>query len=62
MNLINSLVYLEAGYGLDDRGSIPGRDKKLFVLHSAQTGSGAHPVSYIVGTRVCFSGDQAAGA
>jgi hypothetical protein len=32
-------------YGLDDRGSIPGRGKKGLFRHSVQTGSGAQPVS-----------------
>jgi hypothetical protein len=32
------------------RGSIPGRVKIFFLLHSLQTGSGAHPVSFQIGT------------
>jgi hypothetical protein len=39
---------------LDDLGSIPGRGKKLSVLHSVQTGSAAHSGSYPRG-RVGFS-------
>jgi hypothetical protein len=31
------------------------------LLDSVQTASGALPVSYIIGTRGCFSGDKAAG-
>jgi hypothetical protein len=40
------------GYGLDDRGSIPGRgnDGILSLLHHVQTGSGAHIASYPMGT------------
>jgi hypothetical protein len=30
--------------------------------HRVQNGSGAHPVSYAMGTRGCFPGDKAAGA
>jgi hypothetical protein len=35
------------GYGLDD---LAGRSKKFPLLHSVETGSGAHPVSYTVAT------------
>jgi hypothetical protein len=31
--------------------SIPGRGKIFLILHSVQTGSGTHPVSYPMGTR-----------
>jgi hypothetical protein len=33
------------GYGLDDRGSVPGRGNGgiLFLRHRVQTGSAAHP-------------------
>jgi len=34
------------------RGSNPGRDKRLFSKH--QTSSGAHPTSYLMGTRGNF--------
>jgi hypothetical protein len=38
-------------HGLDGRNSIPGKDKRLFfLLYSVQTGSGAHPPTYPVGT------------
>jgi hypothetical protein len=30
-------------WGLDGRGSIPGKGKRFSLLHSVQTGSGAHP-------------------
>jgi hypothetical protein len=33
-----------------------------FLLHIIQTGSGAHPTSYPVGTGNSFPGDKAAGA
>jgi hypothetical protein len=38
------------GYGLDGRDSIPGRDKTFSLLHNVQTGSGAQPASYPMGT------------
>jgi len=34
----------------------------VFSLQRVQTGSGAHPASYPVGTRSSFSGSKAAGA
>jgi len=39
------------GYGLNDRGSFPGRGSDvIFSLHhSVQTGFGAHPPSYPMG-------------
>jgi hypothetical protein len=46
---VNS-VGIATGYGLDDRGSIPGRGKRFSLLPSVQTGSGVHPASYPVGT------------
>jgi hypothetical protein len=41
---------LQAGWPRD-RGSIPGRGKRLSLLHTMQTGSGAYRASYTVGTR-----------
>jgi hypothetical protein len=43
-------------YGLDDRGSIPDRDRRFFSSLSFQTGSGAHPASYPMGTGRFFPG------
>jgi hypothetical protein len=39
---------------MDDRDSIPGliNDEILVLHHSVQTGSGAHPASYPMGTVV----------
>jgi hypothetical protein len=45
----DSAVGIATAYGLDDR---------RFV----QTGSGAHPASYLVGTGGSFPGDKAAGS
>jgi hypothetical protein len=53
----HSLVGIATGYGLDDR-----RFGVLGVLHVVQTGSGAHPSSYQMGTGECFPGGKAAGA
>jgi hypothetical protein len=56
-------VSIVSGYGPDDRGSIPGRDKGLFSNLGVQTGSGAHPASCPMGTGGSFPrGYIAAGA
>jgi hypothetical protein len=44
-------VGIAIGCGLDGRGSIHGRDKRFFSVHSVQTGPGVDPASYQVGTR-----------
>jgi len=41
-------VAQSVGYGLDGRCSIPGKDRDFYSF--LQTGSGAHPASYSVGT------------
>jgi hypothetical protein len=46
-----SSVGIATSYGLDGRGSIPGRGKKFSLPHSVQTGSRAHPASYPMGIR-----------
>jgi hypothetical protein len=38
------------GYGLDDRGSIPGGGGNFSLLHRVHTDSEAHPASYQMGT------------
>jgi hypothetical protein len=58
----NSSVGVTTGYGRDGRGSIPGRDKNLSLLHSVQTGCEAKPASYPMGTRSSFPGVNAAPA
>jgi hypothetical protein len=58
-------VGLAQGYGLDDRGSrvrFPAGAGNFSLLHRVQNGSGAHPASYLVGTRGSFPGGKAAGA
>jgi hypothetical protein len=48
------------GIAMDGKGSIPGRGKILH--HGIQTGSGAHPAFYPMGTGGSFPRDKAAGA
>lgn len=55
------MSYYSNGQVLDDRGSIPGMRSDFSLRHHAQTGSGIHPVSYIVGTEGAFPEDIATG-
>jgi hypothetical protein len=57
----HSPVGIVTGYGLDGRGSIPGRDKIFSLLHIVQISSGAYTASYPKGTGGAFHGDKAAG-
>jgi hypothetical protein len=59
----HSAVGWATGYGLDDKGSeFESRWKQdLSFLHVVQTGSGAHPASYPMGTGGFFPGGKAAG-
>jgi hypothetical protein len=53
------------GYGLDDGGGgvhVPAGAWNFSLHHRFQTGSGAHPASYPMGTRGSFPGGRAAGA
>jgi hypothetical protein len=45
-----SSVIIVSDYRLDDRGSIPGRGKGFSCSLCVQTGSGAHPAPYPMGT------------
>ena len=47
---------------LRNHASIPGRGKTFCRLQSAQTGSGAHPASYSIGSRELLPQDKAPGA
>jgi hypothetical protein len=58
----SSSVGIATGYGLDGRGSIPGRGKTFLILLSVKTGSEAHPVACKMGTGVSFPGVKASGA
>jgi hypothetical protein len=58
-------VGVALGYGLDYRGSrvrFPTGAGNFSLHHRIQNGSGAHPVSYPMGTRGSFPGCKAAGA
>jgi hypothetical protein len=46
-------------YGLVDRGSIPDSGRGFFFYPCVQTGSGAHPASYSMGTGGPFPGGKA---
>jgi hypothetical protein len=55
------LSFNSMGYGLHGRGSISGREERLFSLHTVQTNSGAYPISYPMGKRGYFLGGKADG-
>jgi hypothetical protein len=60
----DSSVGIATGYGLDDRGvgvRVP-VGSEYSLLHIVQTGSGAHPASYPMGTGGSFPDGKAAGA
>jgi len=46
---------------LEDRGSIPGKDRDFCLRYRVQTGSGAHPLSYSIGSRGYIPEYKAAG-
>jgi hypothetical protein len=54
----NSPVDITTGYGLEDRGSIPDRYTKCFLLHIVHTDCGAHPAYYSMHTWGSFLGDK----
>jgi hypothetical protein len=59
----DSSVGIELDYGLDDRGSrvrFPAVAGNFSLHHRVQNGSGAHPVSYPMGTEGFFPGGKAA--
>jgi hypothetical protein len=58
----DSSVGIATDYRLDDRGSIPGGAGNFFLRHRVQSGSGAHPTSYPMGTGGFFPGGKVAGA
>jgi hypothetical protein len=61
----DSSVGTELGYGLDDRGSrvrFSAGAGNFSLNYRVQNGSGAHPASYPMCTRVSFLGGKAAGA
>jgi hypothetical protein len=61
----NDSVGIAAGYGLDDRMigvRFPTESGNFSLHHRVQTGAGAHPACYTMGTGCSFSGDKAARA
>jgi hypothetical protein len=61
----DSSVGIALDYGLDDRGSrvrFSAGAGNFSFHHRIQNGSGAHPASYPMGTRVSFPVGKAAGA
>jgi hypothetical protein len=54
-----SSVSIVADYRLDDRGSIADRGRDFSSSLYVQTGSGAHPASYPMGTGDPFPGGKA---
>jgi hypothetical protein len=52
---------MAAGYGLVEWDLISGSARDFPSLHSVQTGSEVHPVSYKMGTGDSFPGGKAAG-
>jgi hypothetical protein len=61
----DSSLGIALGYGLDDRGSrvrFPAAAGNFSLHHYFQNGSGAHPVSYSMGSRSSFPEGKAAGA
>jgi hypothetical protein len=54
-----SSVSTVSDYGLDDRGSIPTEAEDFSSSPCVQTGSGAHPASYQMGTGGSFPGSKA---
>jgi hypothetical protein len=53
----NSSIGIATGYGLDGRGSIPGRGREFF-LHSVRTDTGAYPASCLIVTEGSFLGGK----
>jgi hypothetical protein len=64
--LINPFLHLTQTQGYyNERLSVvrvPAEVGHFSLHHSVQTGSGAHPASYTMGTSGSFSGGKAAGA
>jgi len=55
------MTRLKAGQ-LRNHGSIPGREKRLFLLYSAQNGTRANTLFYSVSAGYFFPRDKASGA
>jgi hypothetical protein len=57
-----SSIGVATGYGLEAAVRFPAGARGFSVLHSVQTGCGAHPASCKMGTGVSSPGGKAAGA
>jgi hypothetical protein len=57
-----AIAGIAMSYRMEDQDSISGRDKNLYVLHTVQTGSRAHPVTYPMGTGGSFPRGNVAGS
>jgi hypothetical protein len=55
------VVSIVTGYGLDDEGSIPGRNIDFSLHHHVQISSDTHLASFPVGTRGSEPGDKVTG-
>jgi hypothetical protein len=62
LNTADGSVGTATGYELKNRDSIPDSGKRFSLLHSVQTGSGAHTASYYMDNGSSFPGAKAAGA
>jgi hypothetical protein len=65
MESCDNSVGIALGYGLDNRGSrvrFPAGAGNFSLHHRVQTGSGAYPASYPLGTMGSFPGGKAVGA
>jgi hypothetical protein len=61
----DSSVGIATGYGLEDRMigvRFPAGAANFSLLYGVQTGSGAHPASYPMGSGGSYPGGKAAGA
>jgi hypothetical protein len=62
MRIQDRFVDITKGYMLEGRGLNPGDARDLSLLHIVQTGSGAQPPFYEMGTGNHFPGCKAAGS
>jgi hypothetical protein len=61
MGVLYSSVVVATGYGLVCQGSNPGTTSFFLFVHSTQSDSRTHPVTYPMGTGDDFPGGKAAG-
>jgi len=58
MGIQDGVVNVWSRIGDEESGWNPGRERKFFLLYNAQFGSGPHPTSCSVGTRVLLGVKQ----